>query len=212
MKDRTVTLLDLGMDPAFDTSTNLVRETLLNLTIDGRHFDVVTVRSRDVETVRAVLTSVGDVLHVMAHGYWSSESGPELYSESDDRLASMREIAESFLKGAAGIRASIVIVEACTTATKPWSDAIRDSISHPVTYVGSSRQIGWYDSAVFMPAFYGALGSRRGRGRTVAEQGLEAVAAARDAYERVSGRTCPFKAKALKPSRAALASIREFGE
>ncbi len=212
MRDRTVTLLDLGIDPAFDTATNLLRDTILSMNVDGHTFDVVTVRSRDSQTIWNVLNSVGDVLHILAHGFTSPTTGPELYSESEELMVSLSDLSKAFLDGDLGINAEIVIVDACSTSSDAWRSPIRDSITHPVTYVGTRRQIGWYESAVFFPAFYGALGRRRGKGTTVAEQGLRAVASAQLAYEQISEETCPYRAKTIEPSQAAKASIKEYGE
>lgn len=81
-----------------------------------------------------------------------------------------------------------------------------------MAYVGARREVGWNESTVLTtPACYAALGRNRGKGLEIAHQGLKAAESARDAYEVITGKSCPYRARILKASLAAKKSWKEFG-
>src|SRR3954470_17440885 len=70
MKNRLITLVDLGLDSSFDASMTFVQGITGNINAGWNRpvIDVNFIRSRDHETAFSALTTPSSVLHVMAHG------------------------------------------------------------------------------------------------------------------------------------------------
>lgn len=102
-----------------------------------------------------------------------------------------------------GISAGAILADGCKTGTGAWQKAVRDCLQGPVTYIGTSAMVSWYESTVFCSGFYGAFFRNKGKGVTTAERALDAAERAIGAYERLVDRKCPFKVKTLKPSASA---------
>lgn len=205
MRNRTITLLDLGLDRPFNASMQFVQATLdsLNAGADAPVVDVNFIRSRDEDTVWGALTTPSTVLHVMAHGDHSEE--PTFVSSDLATEVSLSELAEYHTGPGTGIAAPIVIADGCKTGVGDWRRAIRDCLQGPIVYVGTSAMVGWYEGTVYAGAFYGALLQKRGRGQTFQEQGLAAAERASQAYGLITGRPSPYRAYELTPSRRASA-------
>ena len=205
MRNRTVTLVDLGLDGPFDVSMQFVQATLnnVNVGVEEPIVDVNFVRSRDPETIWGGLTTPSTVLHVMAHGDHSAE--PAFVSSDGSTTVTLRSLADRFVGHGTGIASPIVLADGCKTGIGIWQRAIRDSLQGDVTYIGTSSAIGWHESTVFCAAFYGSLLRNKGRGRTATDQGMDAAARAIQAYEHLTEKKCPFRAVTLTPSRQAKA-------
>ncbi|KGN41184.1 hypothetical protein [Knoellia aerolata] len=204
MRNRTVTLVDLGLDAPFNASMQFVQATLDNLNEGGQHpiVDVNFVRSRDQETLWAALTTPSTVLHVMAHGDHSDE--PVFLSSDEKTEITLSYLAEHYTGLGTGVAAPIVIADGCKTGVGVWQRAIRDSLQDSILYIGTTKAVGWYEGTVFASAFYGSLLRRRGRGLSALDQGRDAVAKASDAFTTVTGRKCPYQGRVLSPSRRAI--------
>lgn len=208
MRNRRVTLLDIGLDDDFDASMNFVQSALQNMNVayGEKICDIDFVRSRDPYTVVAAFTSACDVLHVMAHGdhvvtpTFSSTDGKTSISLAD--LG--RWAAESFQSG---ISTGAVLADGCKTGTGVWRSAVRDCLTGPITYIGTSAAVGWHEGAVFCSAFYGALFRNKGKGQSSAQQAKDAAERAIKAYENLTDLSCPYKVYELEPSRKARAAL-----
>ncbi|MGW6282752.1 hypothetical protein [Kribbella sp. NPDC055071] len=207
MKNRLITLVDLGLDSSFDASMSFVQGITGNINAgwDQPVIDVNFVRTRDHETAFSALTTPSTVLHVMAHGDHSEE--PSFLSTDGQTQVSLRSLADWFLDRQWGISSGVVIADGCKTGIGKWQRAIRDCLQDDITYIGTSTVIGWYEATVFCSAFYGALVRNRGLGRTPAEQGWDAANRAIRAYETLTDARCPYKPVLLTPSRRALRSL-----
>lgn len=204
MRNRRVTLLDIGLDTSFDASMSFVQSTLRNINAgwDTPIVDIDFVRSRDLQTVITAFTASCDVLHVMAHG---DHSELPAFSSSDGRTTvSLEEIGELAANQDRAITAGAVLADGCKTGTGDWQKAFRDCLRSDVTYIGTSSAVGWHEGTVFCSAFYGALFRNKGKGFTAAEQAQDAAERAIRAYFEITDRPCPYKVTTLTPSRWAL--------
>lgn len=211
MRNRTVTLLDLGLDSDFAVSTAYTQQLLQSLAVgdEQRALDVITVRSREAWTIHEILTRPSDVLHVMAHaGKWDDG---ELHLGSEDAdLAALAEVRDGFLqKGGYPISAGIVIADACNTAAPGWVSVIRDVLGQETAYIATKREVYWRDSTVFTANFYAALTRTRGKSTSLVDQAIDATHRANTAFREVTGHASPYVCKPLRPSRPAKNSLRE---
>jgi len=208
MRNRTVTLIDLGLDEAFDRSMAFTQATLSNVNAGYAEavIDVNFVRTRDSPTILQALRTPSTVLHVMAHGDHSEV--PAFVSSDGKTQITLDELADRMLREGAGVASPIVIADGCKTGIGLWQKALRNCLQGPVTYVGTSSSVGWHDSTVFCSAFYGALTRHKGRGVAPREQGFDAAVRASKAFITLTDRKSPFKAVELLPSRAALRAMR----
>jgi len=207
MKNRLITLVDLGLDSSFDASMSFVQGITGNINAgwDRPYLDVNFVRTRDHETAFSALTTPSTVLHVMAHGDHSEE--PSFLSTDGETQVSLRSLADWFLDHQWGIASGVVIGDGCKTGIDKWQRAIRDCIQDDITYIGTSTVIGWYEATVFCSAFYGALVRNRGLGRTPAEQGWDAANRAIRAYETLTDANAGETIKAFGQERSKLGSL-----
>lgn len=203
MKNRRVSLLDIGLDSSFDASMTFVQSTLQNINAgwDSPIVDIDFVRSRDPGTVLAAFTAPCDVLHVMAHGDQSST--PTFASSDGATNVSLEELGEWAADQRKGVSTGAVLADGCRTGTGAWQKAVRDCLQGEITYIGTSAIIGWHESTVFCSAFYGALFRNKGKGLSPVEQARDAANRAIRAYAEVTGRKCPFKVTCLTPSTRA---------
>lgn len=218
MRNRAVTLLDLGLDDTFFTAMEMARCTLSNINVAGgpSKFDVNYVRSRDPETILAALTSDCTVLHIMAHAgddgasekaakmHWGGPGFASGEIDGEPVDVALRGVAEYLADQKRGIIAPIVIADGCRTGTASWLKAIRECLEGDVMYLGTSKDVGWYETGVFTSAFYAALARNKGKGVTPQEQGAEAARRAEEAFRLITDRKSPYRpARALTPSRRA---------
>lgn len=157
VRNRTVTLVDLGLDTAFNASMQFVQATLDNVNAGEEQalVDVNFVRSRDQETIWSALTTPSTVLHVMAHGDHSEE--PAFVSSDGQTEITLGSVAEQHRGQGTGIAAPIVTADGCKTGIGVWQRALRDCLQGPVAYIGTNALVGWKEGTVFGAAFYGAL-------------------------------------------------------
>jgi hypothetical protein len=203
MKQTQVTLVDLGLDDSFDTSMTFIQATIQNINAGmvNPAADISFIRTRHIATIFDTMLSQCDVLHVMAHG--DKTEDPAFVSSDGQTTFDFGNLkAHAFATGN-GLRAHTIIADACSTATGKWKRAVRSCLEHDITYIGTSRQIGWHDSTVFCSAFYGALFKRRGKGLSPAEHSYEAATRAVTAFETITGAESPFRVVVLTPNRDA---------
>ncbi len=214
MKNRHIGLVDLGLDARFDVSMQFVQSVLHNI---NAHYvdeagapvptaDVDFVRSRDERTIMSALTAPYTVLHVMAHGD-HAEDEPSFWSSDGGTAITLSELASFLQQQGQGLQSGAVLADGCRTGVGVWKRAFRECLQGDVTYIGTSRNVGWYECTVYTSAFYAALLRNRGGGVAPAQQAMEAAARAARAYGEVAagGKPCPYKAEILSPSRRALA-------
>ncbi|NYG54957.1 hypothetical protein [Nocardioides perillae] len=209
LRNRLVTLLDLGLDESFNAAMAFVQGVLSNVNAGYTvpHLDVDFVRSRDPLTIQGAISSRCDVLHVMAHGDHSAS--PSFVSSDGATEVDLGVLAEGLARGLDGIAGgAVVIADGCKTGIGIWQRAIRDCLEGEITYIGTTANIGWHESTVFCSAFYGSLLRDRGRGRSAAQQGMDAAERAAKAYEVLTDRKCPFRVSTLTPSSRAKRAIR----
>jgi hypothetical protein len=208
MRNRRVTLLDIGLDQSFDASMAFVQSTLqsINAGLPDPIVDIDFVRSRDLDTIFAAFTALCDVLHVMAHG---DHGETPTFSSTDGKVTlSLEELGDYAADRGHGINASTVLADGCKTGIGAWQKALRDCLHGDIVYIGTSARVGWHEGTVFCSAFYGALFRNKGKGLTPAEQALDAADRAVKAYEALTDRTCPYKVMVLEPSRQARLAFR----
>jgi hypothetical protein len=205
-----VLLLDLGLDESFDASMTSVQATIrnINVSFDNPVCDIDFVRSRDPWTVAAAFTATCDVMHVMSHA--DHLITPTFYSSDEKTEVSFADLsAWAWDNSGGGIATGTVLADGCKTGTGVWQKAIRDCLEGPITYIGTSAQVGWYESGVFSAAFYSALLRNKGRGKSSQDQAWDAATRAADAYKLLTDRKCPYKAVRLEPSSYARRKKRE---
>jgi hypothetical protein len=202
VRRRRISLLDIGLDANFDAAMSFIQSTLANINI---HYgepvvDIDFVRSRDPDTVLTSFTASCDVLHVMAHGDHVTAS--PTFSSSDERTnISLERLGEAAAERGRGISTGAILADGCKTGIGAWQKAVRDCLHDDVTYIGTSTQVGWYESTVFCSAFYSALLRNKGKGLTPAGQAQDAAKRAQEAYTLLTDRNCPYKVMTLSPSR-----------
>lgn len=204
MRNRQISLLDIGLTNSFDASMGFTQSLISNVNAGNRDpvADVNFVRSRDVSVVAHAFTAACDVLHVMAHG--DAETNPRFVSEDGQTEVTMADLGAHCAESHLGIGAAAIIADGCKTGTGVWQRAVRDCLRGPVTYIGTSSAIGWHESTVFSGAFYGSLFRRKGKGATPQEQVLDAADRANQAYTLLVGKPSPYKVVQLQPSRVAI--------
>jgi hypothetical protein len=202
VRRRRISLLDIGLDSNFDAAMSFIQSTLANINI---HYgepvvDIDFVRSRDPDTVLTAFTASCDVLHVMAHG--DQVAASPTFSSSDEKTnISLEKLGATAADRGRGISTGAIVADGCKTGTGAWQQAVRDCLHGDVTYIGTSAQVGWYESTAFCSAFYSALLRNKGKGLTPAEQAQDAAERAQQAYTLLTGRHCPYKVMTLSPSR-----------
>jgi hypothetical protein len=211
MRPRVVRLVDVGLDARYDASMSFVQATLRSINADYGDpiVDIEFVRARDEMTVAMALTAPAAVLHVMAHGDHSEE--PVFYSDDEKTVVSVDRLAQQAAEHGRGVRASTVFADGCSTGVGVWRRAVRDCLQGPVTYIGTTRAVGWHEGTVFASMFYGALFRDKGARILPAEASAHAADAATRAYSEMLGKKCPYKAVTLEPSRWARMHLRPGG-
>ncbi len=214
MRPRVVRLVDIGLDPAFDASMSFVQATLHNINAGAESpiVEVEFVRSRDLLTVGMAFTAPAHVLHVMAHGGAYGDAGPTFESSDQRTSYSLDRLADDVVRLGRGIRTSTVFADGCRTATAPWQRALEHVLQGPITYIGTTSNIGWHEATVFGAMFYGVLYRNKGKGTDPAEAAMSAAQKAAAAYTDLLGRNCPYKATTLEPSQWALENVRPTGD
>ena len=164
MKNRRVSLLDIGLDQDFDASMVFVQSTIssINAGYGVPVVDVDFVRSRDPHVVKSAFTASCDILHVMAHG--DAETNPTFVSSDLTTKISLSDLGAWCAESGYGIGASAIIADGCRTGTGAWQRAVRDCLRGPVAYIGTSSNIGWHESTVYCGALYGSLFRSKGKG------------------------------------------------
>jgi hypothetical protein len=203
MRNRQITLVDLGLDDSFDASMSFVQGIIRNINA-GRWdpiADVSFVRTREFRAILESVLGKADVLHIMAHG--DRSEGPSFCSSDGRTEFSLELLSVYAAETGDGIQAHTVIADACTTGTGQWQRTVRDSLEHDICYIGTHRMITWHDSTVFCSAFYGALLRNKGRGLAPLDQAMEASARATSAFAQITDTPCPFESVVLSPSRKA---------
>ncbi|WP_430780123.1 hypothetical protein [Actinoplanes sp. G11-F43] len=198
---RRITLLDIGLDEAFNTSMTFVQSVLQNINADFESpvAEIDFIRSRHPETVFTSFTAPCNVLHVMAHG---DSSGTPTFSSTDERtVVSIEELARRAVDSGRGISSGAVISDGCRTGTGAWTRAILDCLQGDITYIGTTANVGWHESTTFSSAFYSSLFRDQGYGRSPAEQARDAAVRAIEAYIKLTDRSCPYKVMELTPHR-----------
>ncbi len=213
MRPRIVRLVDVGLDPAFDASMSSVQATLHNINAGAESpiVEVEFVRSRDLLTVGMVFTAPAHVLHVMAHGGAYGDAGPTFESSDQRTSYSLGRLADDVVQLGRGMRTSTVFADGCRTATAPWQRAFEHVLQGPITYIGTTSNIGWHEATVFGAMFYGVLYRTKGKGIDPAQAALAAAESASVAYTQLLGRKCPYRAVTLEPSRWALDNLQPTG-
>ena len=208
MRNRRVSLLDIGLDQSFDASMAFVQSTLqsINAGWPDPIVDIDFVRSRDPDTVLAAFTAPCDVLHVMAHG--DHAETPTFTSSDAKTVIALDQLGDYTADRGHGINASTVLADGCKTGIGSWQKALRDCLHDAIVYIGTSGLIGWHESTVFCSAFYGALFRNKGKGLSKTAQALDAATRAIEAYSAITDRPCPYKVMVLDPSRRARESFR----
>lgn len=214
MRNRLITIVDLGRHVSFDIATNALEHVIQNYAYSGHDVDVVTVRSSTPSVVRRFISQETDVLHLMGHAGKDPSSGA-LGFESDGESAraidlNLREIADEILDGGEPIRASAIIADGCSTRSTAWRSAIRDSIVGEVTYVGTTTNIGWDDSMMFSSNFYARLLRQRVPRNGFATWASDCVDSITAAATH-AGLPSRFRGQVLKPSRRAVESLSTYG-
>lgn len=207
VRPRVVRLVDVGLDEAFDASMSFVQATLRNINAGANTplAEVEFVRSRDVLTVGSAFTAPAAVLHVMAHG--DNSETPTFFSSDDKTEFSIEQLAVDAASTGRAVRTSTILADGCRTGTGAWQRAFRDCLQGPVTYIGTTADVGWHEGTVFASMFYGALFRNRGAGVGPADASAHAAAASAAAYTELLGKKCPYKAVTLQPSRWAKARL-----
>lgn len=199
MLNRTVTLVDIGLDASFKASMSFVQSALDNINAGYEEpvVDVNYVRSRDEQTIWSGLTTHSTVLHVMAHGTGSDD--PAFISSDRSTEMTLADLAHNHVESGVGIAAPIVIADGCRTGTGVWQRALRSCLKGPVAYIGTRTAVGWSEGTIFGAAFYGALLQKRGKGVSAMDQGMEAAARAAKAFTLITASPCPYVAVRLQP-------------
>ncbi|GAA4871932.1 hypothetical protein [Serinicoccus chungangensis] len=215
MRNRLITIVDLGRHVSFDIATNALEQVIQNYAYAGHDVDVVTVRSSTPSVVRRFISQETDVLHLMGHAGKDPASGA-LGFESDGESSraidlDLREIADEIIDGGEPIRASAIVADGCSTRSAAWRAAIRDSIVREVTYVGTTTAIGWDDSMMFSSNFYARLLRKRVPRSGFASWASDCVDSVATAatQARLPSR---FRGEVLKPSPRALDSLATYGK
>src|SRR3954451_1166259 len=144
VRNRRISLLDIGLDQGFDTSMGFVQSAIQNINAQYEEpvADIDFVRSRDPRVVQSAFTASCDVLHVMAHG--DADIQPTFLSSDGQLEVSLADLGEWCADTGLGLGASAVIADGCRTGTGTWQRAVRDCLRGPVVYVGTSSMVGWH--------------------------------------------------------------------
>lgn len=103
MRNRLITIVDLGRHVSFDIATNALEQLIQNYAYAGHDVDVVTVRSSTSSVVRRFISEETDVLHLIGHAgkhYASGSLGFESDLDSSQAIdLDLREIADEVREG-----------------------------------------------------------------------------------------------------------------
>ncbi len=190
-----------------------VQATLNNINAGAESpiVEVEFVRSRDLPTVGTAFTAKAHVLHVMAHGGAAGDGGPTFESSDQCTWYSLDQLAEDAIDRGRGIQAPVVFADGCRTATAVWQRAFEHVLQGPITYIGTTGNIGWHEATVFGAMFYGVLFRNKGRGTDPAQAAMSAAHKAAAAYTDLLGKKCPYRAITLEPSSWALENVCPTG-
>lgn len=207
MRNKRVTLIDLGLDRPFDDSMGFVQSTLMSINagLVSPITDIDFIRTRNFDVIWASMLSPCDVLHIMGHGY--SGSNPTFISTDGKTKFDFDLLAKVAQNTGQGIEAYSIIADGCKTATGAWKKTIRDSLEHEIAYIGTNRLVGWHASTVFCSAFYGAYLKAKGKGQTPIDHAYTSATRAIEAFSTITGEKCPYSVSILKPSRKAMSHV-----
>lgn len=111
MRNKRVTLIDLGLDRPFDDSMGFVQSTLMNINagLASPITDIDFIRTRNFDVIWASVLSPCDVLHIMGHGY--SGSDPTFISSDGKTTFGFGLLAAFAQQTGQGIEAHSIIAD-----------------------------------------------------------------------------------------------------
>lgn len=197
-KPRTVTIVDIGLSPSFDSSTAVIQSSLRSLNEGGEEGTVAVdvIRTRDRPTVLSAMTAPTTVLHVIAHNDWDGD-GPGFISGDGSVVVSLAHLRAHVETSGRPVTASAVFLDGCRTFTKVWQEEFARCLDSETAYIGSRVDVGWHDALVFAPAFYGSLFRSAGRGLSKVERACDAAGRAEKAFEALTDRPSPYRSTRL---------------
>lgn len=207
MHPAVVRVIDLGLDPPFAASTTLAQSVAASVVAqEGEHprVEVELIRTRSLPTVMEALLGEADVIHVVSHA--SATAGEAWLASTDGRtVIDVHDLAEECRLRGEGLRAPVLLMDACTTASRHFLAAVGECVSQDTAYIGTRRQVGWIEGTAFASAFYSAYLRRRGKAINACDRGADAAERAISAYPILLGPDvddCPYQLHRLGGSTA----------
>lgn len=208
MRPALVRIIDVGGHRSFAASASFAESLIDALQApepENPRAEIEFVRTLDWETVVYALTAPATIVRLMGHGS-NLEDEVGLYAEGDLQQWSLHDMAEHCWTQGTPIDAGVVVADACDTGRARFRRGVRDLLHNDTGYIGTSRQVDWFDGTAYMSAFYTAFFRTRGKGQTIVDRGADAARRASEAYEATLGRKSPYGWSALTPSRDAVSA------
>ena len=220
MRPNRIRLVDLGMGSRFSRSFEHLSSTIES--INAGYLDpelpeheqspvaeVELVRSRSEALIDQALASQALVVHLTSHGDISPDEGLVLFSDDEHSEYKLSDLPEWLQGWGTPITASGLILDACKTNTGIARGHLRQCITTPMTYVGTTRAVGWHDGAVWASGFYGALLRRKGAGLDPGERIVDACDRANQAFKLITGTKSPYRCDVLEPTQKTIKAFEE---
>ena len=208
----TVRLIDLGLDDQFGTAMAFAEALISSINVSGIRADVEYLRSTDAALVVHALTVPAQMIHVMGHGGTCQHGAPALsgHTQSGDRhlVIDLDHLADHLQAHHKGISATAVFADACSSAEHSFADALRETIEHPIVYIGATRSVDWHECTTFDAILYGSMLSTAGYDLDQLSWIHAAATRSVVAYSAAVAGPCPFAVTQLEPTPGAEAAFR----
>jgi hypothetical protein len=198
-----ILVLNLGADRQFKHALDHVTGLVQTIAETTRSADVFVATSRSPSRIAHLLDDRIGLLHVMGHGTSNGELSAGHRSMRMAKAYSVDGLQDWVRAHGRPLRVDGLLLDACNTYSDRWLAGIEGVLAprRPAVLIGTTRTVGWDETATYTGAFYASLLRHRLPSHTTRRLAafLDAHQRAVSAYRTLLDKPTPFKA--IKISR-----------
>lgn len=160
-----ITFIDFGKDRHFSCSIRMLDKIMNDSTAFGEledPSDIKWVQTRNrIRTYNAIVDT-DSIIHAAGHGESSGLIGNE-FLKIFRRYLDVHELTGYLIETDQAITPDLVIVDACSSASKTWQRQVSKTLmpGHTALFIGTNRDVPFATADFFFQAFYFSLLSQR---------------------------------------------------
>jgi hypothetical protein len=160
-----ITFVDFGKDRDFSCSIHMLDKIVNNsnaFTELEDPGDIKWIQSRNRMRTYNAIVDTDSIIHAAGHGESSGLIGNE-FLKIFRRYLDVHELTGYLIETDQAITPDLVIVDACSSASKTWQRQISKILmpGHAALFIGTNRDIPFATADFFFQAFYLSLFSQR---------------------------------------------------